>query len=77
MVKSETINNYQKEIGKIENLMKTNESPVNTKLELEVNRVEFEFQNNEHEFNYAKLNLEDFNTRTQEISKIENYITSR
>ena len=69
LVKEETIENFKKEINKMDSQMKKNKSPINSKLELQVSRVEFEFQNNEHELNYARLNFDDFSNRAQDISR--------
>ena len=70
MIKAETIENFNSQIKNIEKKMTNNNSPVNTRLELEVSRVELEYQNNEHDYNYAKLNYDEFAHRKHEMGRI-------
>lgn len=59
LIKDETVDNFRSGIRKMEKNINGNQGPVDSRLELSLNRVELEFQNNVHDMNYKQINYDD------------------
>lgn len=67
LIKDQTIENFRGAIRKMEKNINENQGPVDSRLELSLNRVELEFQNNVHDMNYKQINYDDLLFKVSEI----------
>jgi DNA-binding protein H-NS len=69
LVKDETISHYNRNIHRLEEDILSSSNTNASRLEWNVNKIELEFQQNQHTLNYTKITYDDLINRQKEISK--------